>query len=85
MDERMNGWVCAFCGRGAGEVWRLIAGRDGVCICSDCVLRGHRLIEAERLPATRQRCHGGASSPAPPPGAVARLRRLFSRQGRASS
>ncbi len=40
--------TCSFCGRGEGEVKRLLSGPNGVCICDDCIkICGEILIAEE--------------------------------------
>ena len=39
---------CSFCGRGQGEVRRLIAGPEGIFICNDCVDLCQELLQGEK-------------------------------------
>ena len=38
MSDKINGHICAFCGRGEAEAGPMIMGK-GACICMDCVLQ----------------------------------------------
>lgn len=42
---------CSFCGKGQGEVRRLIAGPDAVSICDECVALCNEIIEDGGAPA----------------------------------
>ena len=42
-----KGIVCSFCGKKQSQVKRMIAGLDGVCICSDCVELCNDIIAEE--------------------------------------
>jgi ATP-dependent Clp protease ATP-binding subunit ClpX len=44
---------CAFCGRSASEVRRLLQGEGGAHICDDCVSRAHERLKAPAARATR--------------------------------
>ena len=41
---------CSFCGKGKGQVEKLIAG-PGVYICNECVGLCREIIESERAPS----------------------------------
>lgn len=45
--QRGNGKSCTFCGRTPDMVKKLIAGQDGVCICTDCIMLCMSIIEQE--------------------------------------
>jgi len=45
---------CTFCGRTQDMVKRLIAGKDGACICNDCVLLCSSILDQEDLRENRK-------------------------------
>lgn len=49
-----KGLVCSFCGRPENRVLKLIAGKDGVCICEQCVAMCERIIQEETTPESEK-------------------------------
>ncbi len=58
---------CSFCGKGQGEVQRLIAGPQGVYICNGCVQICYEVIQEDTAPSRR---HQPSSHRIPPPKAI---------------
>ena len=44
MSDKVNGHICAFCGRNEAEAGPMILGK-GACICMDCVMRCEAIFE----------------------------------------
>ncbi|MDT7943666.1 MAG: ATP-dependent Clp protease ATP-binding subunit ClpX [Dehalococcoidia bacterium] len=58
---------CSFCGKGQGEVQRLIAGPQGVYICNGCVQVCYEVIQEDMAAARR---HQPSPHRIPPPKAI---------------
>ena len=52
MAENSSEPRCSFCGKGRGEVHRLIEGADDVYICDECVLLGAEILAEEGIGQT---------------------------------
>ncbi len=52
MAEKSSEPRCSFCGKGRGEVHRLIEGADDVYICDECVLLGAEILAEEGIGQT---------------------------------
>ena len=42
-DQKKN--TCLFCGQGSSDSRTLIRARDGICICSDCIMQCYKMLE----------------------------------------
>jgi ATP-dependent Clp protease ATP-binding subunit ClpX len=45
--EQVGEFSCSFCGKPASQVFRLIAGPNGVFICNECVKLANTIIDEE--------------------------------------
>jgi ATP-dependent protease Clp ATPase subunit len=42
-------YTCSFCGNDQGRIACLVVGRGGVCICDECIILCHEVIEEQGL------------------------------------
>ncbi len=42
-------YSCSFCGKDQGHIACLVVGRGGVCICDECIILCHEVIEEQGL------------------------------------
>lgn len=52
MAEKAKAYQCSFCGKAASDVKRMIAGPDGVFICSECVTLCNEIIAKKERDST---------------------------------
>jgi ATP-dependent protease Clp ATPase subunit len=56
-------YACAFCGKGLADVALLIASRQNVCICDECVVLCHDILLEQQMMGKKRVKSGDKETP----------------------